>query len=175
MSLGFSGDHQPNINVYWFTDVSLFMYTVDCFLLGINLLLLLDRLSFLQVTVCRLFTPSHYHNKIQQFSCHVVIRFDLMENMQVSKSHGCPKVLRCSNIRKMLGCSKVCSAQNGWCPQRADEMCRPFGPQALHRPSHTRHSHHAGSGVGCVMYTLEGTKRSSGPAGNFARNGRRTA
>ena len=24
--------------------------------------------------------------------------------------------------------------------------------QALHRPSHTRHSHHAGSGVGCVMY-----------------------
>ena len=47
--------------------------------------------------------------------------------------------------------------------------------QALHRPSHTRHSHHAGSGVGCVMYTLEGTKRSSGPAGNFARNGRRTA
>ena len=48
-------------------------------------------------------------------------------------------------------------------------------PQALHRPSHTRHSHHAGSGVGCVMSTLEGTKRSSGPAGNFARNGRRTA
>ena len=47
-------------------------------------------------------------------------------------------------------------------------------PQALHRPSHTRHSHHAGSGVGCV-YTLEGTKHSSGPAGNFARNGRRTA
>ena len=47
--------------------------------------------------------------------------------------------------------------------------------QALHRPSHTRHSHHAGSGVGCVMYTLEGTKRSSGPARNFARNGRRTA
>ena len=47
--------------------------------------------------------------------------------------------------------------------------------QALHRPSHTRHSHHAGSGVGCVMYTLEGTKRSSGPAGNLARNGRRTA
>ena len=27
--------------------------------------------------------------------------------------------------------------------------------QALHRPSHTRHSHHAGSGVWCVMYTLE--------------------
>ena len=36
------------------------------------------------------------------------------------------------------------------------------GPQALHRPSRTQHSHHAGSGVGCVMYTLEGTKRSSG-------------
>ena len=47
--------------------------------------------------------------------------------------------------------------------------------QALHRPSHTRHSQHAGSGVGCVMYTLEGTKRSSGLAGYFARNGRRTA
>ena len=47
--------------------------------------------------------------------------------------------------------------------------------QALHRPSHTWHSHHAGSGIGCVMYTLEGVKRSSGPAGNFARNGRRTA
>ena len=39
------------------------------------------------------------------------------------------------------------------------------GPQALHRSSHTRHSHHdAGSGEGCVMYTLEGTKR-SGTAG----------
>ena len=46
--------------------------------------------------------------------------------------------------------------------------------QALHQPSHTRHSHHVGSGVGCVMYILEGTKRSSGPAGNFARNGRLT-
>ena len=55
------------------------------------------------------------------------------------------------------------------------EWNRIFKPQALHRPSHTRHSHHAGSGVGCVMYTLEGTKRSSGPAGNLARNGRRTA
>ena len=44
--------------------------------------------------------------------------------------------------------------------------------QALHRPSHTQHSHHAGSGVGCVMYALEGTKRSNGLAGNFARNGR---
>ena len=37
------------------------------------------------------------------------------------------------------------------------------------------HPAFAGSGVGCVMYTLEGTKRSSGPTGNFARNGRRTA
>ena len=27
-----------------------------------------------------------------------------------------------------------------------------FNPQALHRPSHTRHSHHAGSGVGCHVY-----------------------
>ena len=35
-------------------------------------------------------------------------------------------------------------------------------PQALHRPSHTRHSHHAGSGVGCVMYTLEGTNAPAG-------------
>ena len=48
-------------------------------------------------------------------------------------------------------------------------------PQALHQLSHTRHSHQAGSGVACVMYTLEGTKHNSGLAGNFARNGRRTA
>ena len=34
---------------------------------------------------------------------------------------------------------------------------------------------YAGSGVGCFMYTLEGMKHSSGPAGNFVRNGRRTA
>ena len=32
--------------------------------------------------------------------------------------------------------------------------------QALHQPRHTRHSLHAGSGAGCVMYTLEGTKQS---------------
>ena len=31
--------------------------------------------------------------------------------------------------------------------------------QALHQLSHTRHSYHAGSGVGGVMYTLEGTKQ----------------
>ena len=41
-AFGFSGYHQQNINVYWFTDVvSLFVYAVDCFLLGIKLLLLL--------------------------------------------------------------------------------------------------------------------------------------
>ena len=59
--------------------------------------------------------------------------------------------------------------------QSTTKPCACFLAQALHRPSHTLHSHHAGSGVGCVMYTLEGTKRSSGPAGNVARNGRRTA
>ena len=39
-AFGFSDDHQQNTNVYWFTDVSLLMYDVDCFLLGIKLLLL---------------------------------------------------------------------------------------------------------------------------------------
>ena len=29
-----------------------------------------------------------------------------------------------------------------------------YEPQALHQPRHTRHSLHAGSGAGCVMYTL---------------------
>ena len=42
-------------------------------------------------------------------------------------------------------------AQPEACPQRSERpVCARS--QALHRPSHTRHSHHAGSGVGCVMY-----------------------
>ena len=76
----------------------------------------------------------------------------------------------CSTIPHLPGC---------FCPwtffQNIGFNMVPLDPQALHRPSHTWHSHHAGSGVGCVMYTLEGRKRSSGPAGNFARNDRRTA
>ena len=69
----------------------------------------------------------------------------------------------------LAGCGLGLHRARGACCDRLSS------PQALHRPSHTRHSHHAGSGVGCVMYILEGTKRSSGPAGNFARNSRRTA
>ena len=35
----------------------------------------------------------------------------------------------------------------------SSESAASIQPQALHQPRHTRHSLHAGSGAGCVMYT----------------------
>ena len=46
--------------------------------------------------------------------------------------------------------------------------------QALHQPRHTRHSLHAGSGAGYVMYTLEGTKQSGWKPWTSVRNSQRT-
>ena len=85
-----------------------------------------------------------------------------------------------SESRTWLGTSL---AVEGWLPShhpgRQEGSERSTGAQDHRRYttelSHTRHSHRAGSGVACVMYTLEGTKHNSGLAGNFARNGRRTA
>ena len=48
-------------------------------------------------------------------------------------------------------------------------------PQALHQPSHTRHSLYAGSGTGYVMYTLEGTKRFSSKPWTSVTNSQRTS
>ena len=75
-----------------------------------------------------------------------------------------------SHIPSLACSSSIDGSSDGLTPQIQRIIARSLRPQALHRPSHTRYSHHAGSGVGCVMNTLEGTKRSSGPAGNFGHN-----